>query len=320
MTSNLSNTSVLVVGGCGFLGHHIVSQLLEVHAQVSVLEFKLDRNRIPSVEYHNADITVKSDVEEVLACVRPRVIIPTASPTALSSDAALYHRVNIKGTRNLLECARSLDTVKAFVYTSSGFLVHDTVRDLINADQTFSVLYIPDQKQVYSHTKALTDDLVLASNDPKAGMLTTSLRPVGIFGEGDLVALQTMIENAESGKNKVQFGSGDNLCDWTYVGNAARAHLLAVEGLWNEVSSSHTGSSSVGLTMVMIAEWIVWTTSLGKQKSTMALGGIRYSCLTRTYRIEKAKARLGYEATVTIKEGIQRSVGWWLANRKEKSQ
>lgn len=362
MSPDLSNRSVLVVGGCGFLGHHIVSQLLEVHAQVSVLDFKLDRNRIPSVEYHTADISVRSDVEKVLAHVRAEIIIHTASPTALSSDAALYHRVNVDGTRNLLESARSVKTVKAFVYTSSASIVHDSVSDLANADESFPVLYIPHQKEVYSHTKALADDLVRASNDPKAGMLTVCLRPAGMFGEGDLVTLQKMIENAESGKNRFQIGSGKNLFDWTYVGNAARAHLLAAEALLNEASSSRTGPlsiageaffitndnpmpfwdfvraigeaagfpvdkkdiwvipRSVGLAMATIAEWIVWATSLGKQKSTMTRGGIRYSCLTRTYRVEKAKARLGYEPTVTIKEGIRRGVGWWLANRKEKSQ
>ena len=356
--SHLSGTRVLVVGGCGFLGHHIVSQLLDAHAQVSVLDFKLDRNRIPSAEYHAADISVKSDVEKVLALVRPQVIIHTASPTALSIDAALYHRVNVGGTRNLLECARDLKTVKAFIYTSSASVVHDSVSDLINADETFPVLYIPEQKEVYSHTKALADDLVRASNDPDAGgMLTTCLRPAGMFGEGDLVTLQKMIENAESGKNKFQIGSGENLFDWTYVGNAARAHLLAADALLDGASSSQVAGEaffitnddpmpfwdfvraigaaagfpvdkkdvwviprSVGLTMATIAEWVVWAMSLGKQKSTMTRGGIRYSCLTRTYRIEKLKTRLGYKPAVTISEGIKRGVGWWLANRKEKSQ
>ena len=364
MSSKLTNTPVLVVGGCGFLGHHIVSQLLEAHAQVSVLDFKLDRNRNPSVEYHAADISVKSEVEKTFALVQPKVIIHTASPTALSRDAALYHKVNVGGTRNLLECARSVKTVRAFVYTSSASIVHDSVSDLINADETFPVLYIPEQKEVYSHTKALADDLVLAANDPKSALLTACLRPAGMFGEGDLVTLQKMIENAESGKNRFQIGSGENLFDWTYVGNAARAHLLAAEALLKETaspsrindSSSIAGEAffitngdpmpfwdfvraigeaagfpvdkkdiwviprSVGLKMATIAEWIVWMMSFGKQKSTMTRGGIRYSCLTRTYRIEKAKTMLGYEPSVTIKEGIRRGVGWWLADRKEKEK
>ncbi|CAL8582395.1 hypothetical protein XPA_008061 [Xanthoria parietina] len=64
---------------------------------------------------------VKSDVESVLNKVRPQVIIHTASPIAMASNnSALYYAVNVDGTRNLLECARDLKTVNAFVYTSSA--------------------------------------------------------------------------------------------------------------------------------------------------------------------------------------------------------
>jgi len=155
---------VLVVGGYGFLGHHVVSQLLESHAQVSVLDFKLDRNRVHGVEYHSADISIKANVETVLATVRPQVNIHTASPVAPSPNAALYIRVNVNGTRNFLECARSIKTVEAFVYTSSASVVHDSISDLIDADESFPVLYVPEQKEFYSHTKALADDLIRAFN------------------------------------------------------------------------------------------------------------------------------------------------------------
>ena len=140
MSATISNKSVLVVGGCGFLGHHIVSQLLESRAQVSVLDFVVNRNRLDSVEYHSADISIKADVDAVLTRVRPQVIIHTASPTALSTDAELYYRVNVDGTRNLLECALSIKTVKAFVYTSSATVVHDSISDLVDADESFPVL------------------------------------------------------------------------------------------------------------------------------------------------------------------------------------
>lgn len=92
-----------------------MSQLLESGAQVSVLDFKLDRNCLHSVEHHSADISIKADVDAVLISVRPEVIIHTASPTALSTDFELYYRVNVDGTRNLLQSARSTKTVKTFV-------------------------------------------------------------------------------------------------------------------------------------------------------------------------------------------------------------
>lgn len=362
MPLTISDKSVLVIGGCGFLGHHIVSQLLESHAKVSVLDFQVARNRFDNVEYHRADISKKPDVDKVFSHVQPEVIIHTASPTALSTDYALYRRVNVDGTRILLDCARSSKTVKAFVYTSSASVVHDSISDLVDADESFPVLYMPEQREFYSHTKALADDLVRASNAPNDGMLTLCLRPAGMFGEGDLNTLQKMIENAEAGKNKYQIGSGDNLFDWTYVGNAARAHILAAEALLSASSPSSTSDlrvdgeaffitngdpmpfwdfvraigeeagfpidrkniwvipRSVGLGLAMIVEWMVWAISFGKQKSTMTRGGIRYSCLTRTYRIDKAKERLGYAPTVDIKEGIRRGVNWWMEDKKKKTQ
>ncbi|KAL8806874.1 MAG: hypothetical protein Q9223_004717 [Gallowayella weberi] len=361
MSSILSQKSVLVVGGCGFLGHHIVTQLLENNAHVSVLDYKLDRNRIDNVIYHSANISIKADVERIINAVRPQVIIHTASPTALASDPALYFAVNVDGTRNLLECARNIKTVKAFVYTSSASVVHDTVSDLVNADETFPVLFLPVQKEVYGHTKALADDLVRAANNYSEGLLTVCLRPAGIFGEGDIVTLQKMIENAQSGKNKFQIGSGKNLFDWTYVANAASAHILASEALLSAASSKTEqppvageaffitngdpmpfwdfvraiGDAAgfpvkkeevwvipkgLGLAITLIAEWIVWLLSFGRKRSTMNRAGIRYSCLTRTYSIDKARTRLGYNPKVDMKEGIRRGVDWWLMDKKKKMQ
>lgn len=202
MGSILSQKNVLVVGGCGFLGHHIVSHLLDQNARVSVLDFNVDRNRFDPVDYHRANIAVKSDVERVLNRIRPQVIFHTASPTALASKPALFYAVNVDGTRNLLECARDLKTVNAFVYTSSAFIVHDTVSDLVNADETFPLLFLPVQKEVYGHTKALADDLVRNFNSPEQGLLTVCFRPAGMFGEGDRNTLTKMIENAQAGRNK----------------------------------------------------------------------------------------------------------------------
>lgn len=362
MSSVLSQKSVLVVGGCGFLGHHIVSQLLKKNAQVSVLDFNLDRNRFDAVDYHSANIAVKSDVERVLNKIRPQVIIHTASPTAMASNSALYYAVNVDGTRNLLECARDQKTVNAFVYTSSASVVHDTVSNLVNADESFPLLFLPIQKEVYGHTKALADDLVRDFNSPKQGLLTVCLRPAGIFGEGDMNTLTKMIENAQAGKNKYQVGSGENLFDWTYVANAASAHLLASEALLTATSSDKSSGPQVageaffitngdpmpfwdfvraigeaaghpvrkedvwvipqglGLAMALIAEWIVWLLSFGKQTSTMNRAGIRYSCLTRTYCIDKARTRLGYNPKVDMKEGIRRSADWWLSDKQKKLQ
>lgn len=63
----------------------------------------------------------------------------------------------------------------------------------------------------------------------------------------------------------------------------------------------------IGLTMAVIAEWVVWIVSFGRNKSRMNRVGIKMSCMTRTFRIDKAKRVLGYKPRVSLKEAIERS-------------
>ena len=63
----------------------------------------------------------------------------------------------------------------------------------------------------------------------------------------------------------------------------------------------------LGLAIVTVMEWMIWITSLGKQDSTPVSAGIRYSMISRTYNIEKAKKRLGYRPTVDMTEGIRKA-------------
>jgi sterol-4alpha-carboxylate 3-dehydrogenase (decarboxylating) len=238
---------------------------------------------------------------------------------------------------------------KAFVYTSSASVIHDSVSDLIEGDETLPLLYLPVQKEVYSHTKALADQLVLDANSTtKGGMMTTSIRPSGIFGENDATA-KAMVDNAAAGKLKFQVGNGKNLFDFTYNENVVYAHILAAQALlrshveppsadmrvagegflitndehipfWEfaravgEAAGHPTKREDIrvipkiiGLLMAAIAEWLVWIASFGRRKSRMNRVAIRYSSMTRTYRIDKAKKVLGYKPRVTLREGIQRS-------------
>ncbi len=229
--------SVLVVGGCGFLGHHIVSQLLESYdAQVSVIDLRTELNRFPLAKYYDADITSESAVRSVLTEVKPTVIIHTASPNFVSDEGknkALYKKVNVNGTQNLIDRAGEIGCVKAFVYTSSSSVIHDSISPLINADERWPTLRAPLQREYYSETKAMAEDLVLASNRKYTNMLTIAIRPAGIFGEGDTQVVPGLLKAYHGRKTKFQLGDNMNLYDFTYVGNVAYAHILATIALLN---------------------------------------------------------------------------------------
>ncbi|KAA6409892.1 MAG: hypothetical protein FRX48_06505 [Lasallia pustulata] len=232
--------SVLVIGGCGFLGHHIVSQLLESYsAQISVLDLHTDRNRCDSVSYHAGDITSNSVVSAVFSREKPDIVIHTASPTHAAPKAALT-KVNIDGTRNLVQQAGESGTVKAFIYTSSASVIHDNVSDLINADERWPVLRAPQQREYYSETKGFAEQIVLDANRKYGKMLTVSIRPAGIFGEGDVQIIPSMLKAYDKGQTKFQLGENTNLFDFTYVGNVAHAHVLAAVALMNTYNMSTT--------------------------------------------------------------------------------
>ena len=234
-------SSVLVIGGCGFLGRHIVSQLLEPSTStVSVLDLRTTNNRFPGASYYDADITSPEAVRSVYEKVKPLIIIHTASPTAIQDNAsaaqkrgakALYHKVNVEGTMNLVEQAGKIGCVKAFVYTSSASAIHDGYSDLINADERWPILRAPKQKDAYSESKGIAEESVLAANRKYGNMLTIALRPAGIFGEGDMQLIPNVLKAYQMGQTKFQLGGNENLFDFTYVGNVAYAHILAAVAL-----------------------------------------------------------------------------------------
>ena len=350
---------VLVVGGCGFLGHRIVSRLRESAAlEIWVLDLDTKHNRFSSVSYCEGDITSHSNVQAILHRIRPRTIIHTASPNVLAEHPnfatrkALYEKVNILGTQNLIECAGKSGSVKAFVYTSSASVVHDSINDLFEADESLPVLQTPQQTEIYSHTKGVAENIVLAANRRYGAMLTTAIRPTSMFGEDDVGWLPNLLDVYKTGKTNIQLGNNSAKIDLLYVGNSADAHILAAETLYEMHADTPysdrvdgeaffvtneepyrfwdfaravwraAGDQSdpervwvipkaVGLIMATFFEWIFWLVFLGNQEPKLTRRRIKHTCMNRTFRIDKAKIRLGYIPRVSMKEGIEKGVKWF---------
>ncbi|KAI5289407.1 erg26, C-3 sterol dehydrogenase [Ascosphaera aggregata] len=268
--------SVLVIGGCGFVGTHIVDQLLNFpsedpslarqpvrdatgkpdprfqvpnlrgryptykNTKVSVLDLKTTNNRLPGADYYEGDIMSEDSLMEIFKKVKPDVVIHTVSPSMLEGNKEMLYRVNIDGTRNLLHVAGGEvgdwgGICKAFVYTSSSSVVHDTKSDLINADERWPYVTGALQEEYYTETKALGEQVVLLYNEQSPSkMLTCAVRPAGIFGERDTTITRKLLEHGSTASSfvlKMQLGENNNLFDFTYVGNVALCHLLAAEAL-----------------------------------------------------------------------------------------
>lgn len=198
---------------------------------------------IPEANYHKGDICDSARLAQVLQQVRPAMIFDLVSPPMFEYDLAYYMRINVEARRVLLDLARETRTVKAFVFNSSAGVIHDSYSDLCNADESWPVLFMPQQREPYSHSKAVAETMVLeangfgpstSSNEDNQGrwkMHTVSIRQCTPFGVNHGETTVGLVENARNGKYKYQVGDNSNLVDWTYIENSARAFSLAAQAL-----------------------------------------------------------------------------------------
>ena len=145
---------VVVVGGCGFLGSHIVKLILSRHprTKISILDLRIkDQIPNPQTSYHSCDITDLQSLGDLFKKLKPNVVIHTASPTAFLAKEILY-KINVEGTKNLLKVSEE-NGVNAFVFTSSASVVMGEMTALTNVDERWPVMVGENQPEYYSHTK-----------------------------------------------------------------------------------------------------------------------------------------------------------------------
>jgi nucleoside-diphosphate-sugar epimerase len=214
---------VLVTGGGGFLGRTIVRLLRAQGDEPRVL------GRGPQPELEAQGVRVfRGDIAD-FAAVRAALagcdaVIHTAALVGSWGRASSFRRTNVTGTRNVIEACRMQD-VRKLVFTSTPSVVH-AGGDVSGLDE--SAPYAETFDAHYPRTKAIAEQLVLAANGER--LSTVALRPHLIFGPGDTQLLPRAVARARAGRLRLP-GGPPKLVDWTYIDDAARAHLLALQRL-----------------------------------------------------------------------------------------
>lgn len=347
-------SSVLLVGGAGFLGLHLVQQFHDKCPDTKIHVF--DIRPIPAkiskyftfdpskITFHQGDLTSEKDVRDAIEAAQCEVVVHSASPIhGMSQD--IYEKVNVVGTNTLIKVARSLPVVKALVYTSSAGVVFNG-KDVFNADENWP--YPEVHMDGYNETKAIAETAVMEANDP-ATLLTVCLRPAGIFGPGDRQLVPGLRTAARLGQSKFQLGDNNNLFDWTYVGNVADAHVLAAQKVLDAKYARELGGETFFITND--APTYFWTLArtvwkadghidkynivlsrpvaiaagylsqffsklLNKEPGLTAFRA-KITCATRYHDITKAKTVLGYVPEVSLEDGIQHTLDWIYETHKD---
>lgn len=227
--------SVLVIGGCGFVGFHIVRHfLLEPScSSVSVISRNPKRNHLPNVSYHAGDISDLVTLRDLLRQINPTVVIHAACPSPIAARAKDYENTTVQGTRNLLNAACDVGSVKAFIFTSSSTMAAGP--EHVDLDEDFPLADTCPTSHPYARTKAQADKMVLefskTARDHGSCMRTACIRLPIVYGERDLLSVPRMLSLLEKGQTNFQVGDGTNLWDFASADNAAIAHVLLAKAL-----------------------------------------------------------------------------------------
>lgn len=327
---------ILVTGGTGFIGSHLVRHFVSAGHTVRFLGRSLEAAQCLMLE--GAQF-VQGDLrhwETVLAAHEGMDWVVHSG--ALSSAWGRYEDfcdINVLGTEHVIKACKH-HGVKRLVHISSPS-VTNTFANQFNITETTP--YPNKFVSMYSETKKLAEDVVEKAQEN--GLCAVIIRPKAVFGPGDQAIFPRLIDAARRNKLRI-IGNGNTKTDVTYVDNVVHAVCLALETerangqkyiitndepvvLWDLIQTLlkrlglHLPSKKVPKAMAMrvacLLETLARATHSNKEPvlTQYKVGILAFS---QTYDITKAKKELGYQPQVSVGEGLER----FLSSLKETSK
>ena len=348
-----SARSVLVTGGCGLVGYHVVQLLLKdsTCGPITVVSRNPNANVFDGVKYVAGDLGDAVSLGRVFDEFKPQVVIHTASqPTEAGVSEKNFFDTNVTGTSNLIEAAKKSLSTQALVFTSTVNVVQGD--EHINLSENERPYWTPNSKALACwRSKTEAEKLVLAANSEE--LKTVSLRLCKVIGVGDRTLIPLQLDTLARGKTNVQLGNNTNLFDTVSAENSATAHLLAMHALLDpkrakgkvdgeafNITDGHplpfwdvqriiwqTGGDKTELkdvkvipswlatSMAWIAEFAYGMIFFGTKSPELNRQAVSFCIDTNTYNISKAKTVLGYNPVKRTEEGLREATEWEMQKR-----
>ncbi|WP_173915243.1 NAD-dependent epimerase/dehydratase family protein [Halobacillus sp. Marseille-Q1614] len=298
---------VLITGGAGFIGSHIVEELFDSHYEVVVVDNLVTgnlNNLPPQVCIYRQD--VRKDVDDIFTKEKPDYVIHQAAQVSVShsfTDPLYDCEENILATLNILQaCAKH--KVKKVVFASSAAVYGNPV--YLPIDEAHNVRPI----SFYGLTKAHAEKYIQLFADTH-NLDYSILRYANVYGprqdaRGEAGVIALFIEKLIRGESPVIFGDGKQTRDFIFVKDVARANVAALSNGKNEIMNIGTGRE------VSIHEIIEQLAiSLGKPIQPILRpareGDIRSSVLQN----EQAQSMLHWSPCYSLKEGLLETVQFY---------
>lgn len=301
----MTTKNVVVTGGSGFIGSHVVDALMEAGHDVTVIDHRVRPHR-DDVAYEDVDLL---DLSSVLAATRGAEHIFHLAAVSNVNYAYKYPvystALNVMGTTNVLESAR-INGAKR-VHFASTVWVYNGSLDGAPADESVP-FHLNGAGHIYTSTK-MACEMICHNYGNLYSLPFTVLRygiPYGPRMREELL-IPVFLKKALNGEPLTIAGKGDQFRKFVYVGDIARAHVLAMSEQAENETYNLEGSRPV--TVLEVAEAI--RAHVGEHvkiefgpERAGDFGGKEVSA-------EKAKRELGWEPQVDFEAGLKRTVEWF---------
>lgn len=306
---------IVVTGGAGFIGSHIVDAYIQQGHQVFVIDDLSTGSKAnvnPEAVFYPMDIA-QPYAAKILTEINPDVLNHHAAQMDLRrsvADPLLDARINIIGLLNLLEACKDL-RVKKVIFASSGGAVYGEQESFPAGEDHPTRPLSP-----YGVSK-LTGELYLAYYREGFGLPYVALRYSNVYGPrqsttGEAGVIAIFISRLLTGKSPLINGDGKQTRDYVYVGDVVAANLAALE-------TSHVGPVNIGTGVEsdVVTLCRVLREGVGAEIDAVhgpaKIGEQRRSCLDAS----RAGQVLGWKARMSLKEGLAKTIAYYRATDRK---
>lgn len=328
-------SSILITGGAGFIGSHVVRLFankypeyhiinLDVLTYAGNLENLRDVEKSPNYEFVKADIADEKQVMQVFEEFRPDGVIHLAAESHVDrsiSNPTEFIYTNIIGTVNLLNAARKIwkdNTANKRFYHISTDEVYGSLGDIGAFTETTAY----DPKSPYSASKASSDHLVRAYHHT-FGLPAVISNCSNNYGPNQFPEklLPLFINNIRYNKPLPVYGKGANVRDWLYVGDHAGAiDVIYHHGTEGETYNIGGNNEWKNIDLILVLCRLMdqkLKRPAGTSEKLISYVKDRAGHDLR-YAIDSSKLQkeLGWKPSVTFEEGLDKTIDWYLQNQE----
>jgi UDP-glucuronate 4-epimerase len=312
---------ILVTGGAGFIGSHLVEHLLAAGHTVGILDDFNDfydpqikqaniAGFAKDVTVHHVDLRDGASVRNLFHLEKFEVIAHLGARAGVRPSIQypqLYYDTNVTGTLHLLEAAR-VTGVERFIFASSSSVYGASKTVPFSEDQHLTQAFSP-----YAATK-IAGEFLCSTYSHLYQLRVVALRYFTVYGPRQRpdLAIHQFTRRIYAGQTIEQFGDGTTRRDYTYIDDVIQGTMAALQYEGPLFDIFNLGESET----IQLKDLIVAIEkALGKKAKINQLpeqpGDMPVTCAD----ISKARKLLDYRPTIRLNEGLPRFVEWFLGSQ-----